>query len=255
LIVGGVVSRTVATNEPEAALPASSVAVQETVVAPSGNVDPDRGAHATPDGGTGAPRSVALAWNEMLAPAGPFASTVGAAGSRSAGGVASIRHVREAVSAFPAWSTARTSTVCVPSWRPPYETGEPHGAGAAPSSRHVTLADSDVVNVNAADGDVTTPDGPPASVTAGGTVSTVHVQTAAVPGAPSGITGRTWNVCSPSRSVAYETGDEQLENGAPSSRHCAATVAVWKAKVASVALVGLGGPDEIEAAGAATVQR
>src|SRR6185436_6712519 len=38
VIVGPVVSRTVTVNEPVASLPAASVAVQSTVVVPSGNV-------------------------------------------------------------------------------------------------------------------------------------------------------------------------------------------------------------------------
>src|SRR4051794_19216345 len=71
---GAVVSTTVTVNEPLLLFPAPSVAVQWTVVVPSGNVDPDPGPH---DGAT-EPLTMSLAVdaNETAAPEAPVASTV-----------------------------------------------------------------------------------------------------------------------------------------------------------------------------------
>jgi hypothetical protein len=47
VMAGGAVSLTVTVNEAEPGLPCASVAVQVTVVVPSGNVEPLAGVHAT----------------------------------------------------------------------------------------------------------------------------------------------------------------------------------------------------------------
>ena len=69
LTVGGVVSLTVTVNEPAAELPESSVAVQVTVVVPSGKVLPEGGAQTTL--GLGSTRSEAVAVYVTTAPDGP----------------------------------------------------------------------------------------------------------------------------------------------------------------------------------------
>ncbi len=68
-------------------LPAASVAVQLTVVGPTGNRDPEAGTQA----GVRAPStsSVALAVNVTTAPVGPVAGTVMSAGTVTTGGVVS----------------------------------------------------------------------------------------------------------------------------------------------------------------------
>jgi len=70
-MTGGVVSCTVTVNDAEAVLPWLSVAVQVTVVVPTGNVDPEAGLQA----GVVDPytRSVADAVNVTTAPGEPLA--------------------------------------------------------------------------------------------------------------------------------------------------------------------------------------
>jgi len=85
--IGGVVSTTVTTNAPVAALPAASETEQCTVVVPKGNIDPDAGAHA----GTSTPSTMSDALTEYVtaAPEELVASTLNAPGSTRAGGVVS----------------------------------------------------------------------------------------------------------------------------------------------------------------------
>lgn len=68
-MTGGTVSVTVTVKEPFAWLPLLSVAVQLTVVVPSGKVDPDCGLHATV--GLGSIASTAVGANATTAPDGP----------------------------------------------------------------------------------------------------------------------------------------------------------------------------------------
>ena len=84
---GGVVSWTVTENEPEPVLPCASVAVQLTVVVPTGNVLPDGGEHETL--GLGSTVSEAETENVTTAPDGPVAGTVMLPGTLTVGGVVS----------------------------------------------------------------------------------------------------------------------------------------------------------------------
>src|SRR2546423_7440460 len=74
-------------NEPDAALPEESVAVQFTFVCPRPNVLPEPGLQLTP--GDESTLSVAPTENETAAPDGPAASMVLSAGSESVGAVLS----------------------------------------------------------------------------------------------------------------------------------------------------------------------
>jgi hypothetical protein len=85
--VGGVESVTVIVKDPDDELPESSVAVQLTVVVPSGNVLPDGGVHTTV--GVGSMASTALAVYVTTAPPGPVAGTVMFPGTVRTGGVVS----------------------------------------------------------------------------------------------------------------------------------------------------------------------
>ena len=84
---GLTVSRTVTVNVRVPVLPAASVAVQVTVVVPSGNVAPEAGAHAAAT----APltRSVAVTVNGTTAPADEVASRTIGAGTEIDGAVVS----------------------------------------------------------------------------------------------------------------------------------------------------------------------
>src|SRR5262245_21906936 len=110
---GGVTSRTVTLNPPVATLPAASVAVHTTCVAPTGNADPDGGAHATT--GFGSRLSVALAEYVTVAVV-PTASATRSPGRLSTGAVRSITIVNGADSdSWPAASSAPTRYVWLPS--------------------------------------------------------------------------------------------------------------------------------------------
>ena len=84
---GGVVSPTVTVNEPDAGLPWRSIAVQVTVVAPIGNVDPDAGAHVT--GSAPSTLSVAVPLKVTTAPFADVAALVMLPGTLIVGGVLS----------------------------------------------------------------------------------------------------------------------------------------------------------------------
>jgi hypothetical protein len=85
--LGGTVSCTVTVNEPPSVLPESSVAVQFTVVTPTGNVLPDGGEHPTLT--LGSTESEADAEKETVAPPGPVAATVMLPGTVMVGAVVS----------------------------------------------------------------------------------------------------------------------------------------------------------------------
>src|SRR5215467_2514596 len=87
---GGVVSTTCTTKAAVVvALPCASRAVHETVVLPSGNVEPDAGAHVTAS--TPSTRSVAVGFAKVtIAPAGPEASAVTSACAPIVGAVVSF---------------------------------------------------------------------------------------------------------------------------------------------------------------------
>jgi len=74
-------------NDPDAMLPALSLAEQETEVVPGGNVEPEAGVHVT--GTEPSTRSEAEAENVTTAPLGPVASTVLSAGTVTTGAVLS----------------------------------------------------------------------------------------------------------------------------------------------------------------------
>jgi hypothetical protein len=108
---GGVLSSTITAKVPAATLPALSVAEQETVVVPNGNVEPEAGVHEnvlTPD-----KESVALGLYETAAPLGPTASTV-SEGDVTVGAVRSIFTVTEAEFDTPAWLVAVQVSVVPP---------------------------------------------------------------------------------------------------------------------------------------------
>lgn len=111
--VGGVVSTTVTVKPADALLPASSVAVHETLVGPSGNVDPEAGVQTgVTDPST---RSLAVAEKETLAPDGPVASAVIPPGTVRAGGVVSTTLiVKLPVALLPATSDAAQLTTVEP---------------------------------------------------------------------------------------------------------------------------------------------
>ena len=105
-----------------------SFAVQETVVAPSGNVDPDAGLQATV--GDGSTTSDAVTVNVTLAPLGPVAAAVIGPGTFTVGGVVSTRFtvtVNAAEPVFPLLSVAEQVTGVVPTVKFEPEDGEQLG--------------------------------------------------------------------------------------------------------------------------------
>jgi len=132
-MVGGVVSFTVTLKFPGVLLPAASVAEQLTVVAVIPNVEPDSGAHV---GETDVSTlSVALAVYDTAAPAGPVASAVMSAGSRSAGPSRSATVTTNwAELACPPTSDEVQVTVVLSSGNRWPETGS-HETGRDPSTR------------------------------------------------------------------------------------------------------------------------
>src|SRR5262245_6519744 len=114
--VGGFVSATMMLNVAGAdVLPEASFAVHETVVVPSGNVDPDPGLQTT--AGDGSTRSVAPAEKVTKAPPGPVAAAVIGAGTLMEGEVVSATLTVKAAGAevLFEWSVAVHETVVVPS--------------------------------------------------------------------------------------------------------------------------------------------
>jgi len=108
---GGVLYRLVTVHVSCAVLTALSVAEQETVVVPNGNVEPEAGRHEnvlTPDR-----ESVAPELYEAVAPLGPTASTV-SDGNASIGAVRSIFTVTDFEFDSPAWLVAVQVSVVPP---------------------------------------------------------------------------------------------------------------------------------------------
>jgi hypothetical protein len=135
---GGVVSFTVTVKEAEPVLLCVSVAVQVTVVAPIGNVEPLAGVQLT--GRAPSTLSVAEAEYVKTAPVSPVASTVALAGMVMTGGVLSVTvTVNEAEPVLPWVSVAVHVTVVVP-----IGNVEPLGGaqvtGTAPSTLSVAKA-------------------------------------------------------------------------------------------------------------------
>src|SRR5262249_49377488 len=141
---GGLVSVTCTANEAEPVLPAASVAVQTTVVVPSGKALPELWSQPAL---TGPPLSVAETSKETAAPA----STVRSAGTVTTGGVVSCTVTRwVAVAEFPDRSVAVYVIVVAPIGKAlPFGTplrtivtGPPASiALAAPRSETITVAD------------------------------------------------------------------------------------------------------------------
>src|SRR5262245_60667488 len=90
-MTGGVVSLTVTWNVAVAVFPAASLAVQLTVVVPSGNSEPDAGVQLTATGPS--TLSVAVTVYPTCAPPGSVASAVMSAGTVITGGVVSASRV------------------------------------------------------------------------------------------------------------------------------------------------------------------
>ena len=109
-------------NEPVELLPVASVAVQATVVVPSGKVEPDAGEQTTD--GLRSTASVAVASYVTTAPPGPVASAEIVPGSASAGAVVSATTTsNEPADTLPESSTAVQSTLVVPSGKVEPESG------------------------------------------------------------------------------------------------------------------------------------
>jgi hypothetical protein len=111
---GPIVSATVTVNDAAPVFPFTSVAVQVTVVAPSGKVDPLAGVHVT---GTGpSTLSVAEVVKLNAAPVALVASTVAFAGTVTTGPVVSVTvTVKDAAPLLPLVSVAVHETVVGPS--------------------------------------------------------------------------------------------------------------------------------------------
>jgi hypothetical protein len=109
--VGAVVSRTVTVKLPVSVFPPASVAVQPTVVAPRGKVDPEARVHETDT----EDQSVAVAEKETAAPDGEVASAARLPGTESTGGVVSCTvTVKLCDAVWPASSVAVQVTVVAP---------------------------------------------------------------------------------------------------------------------------------------------
>src|SRR5439155_1042791 len=111
---GPVVSVTVTVNDAAPLLPLASVAVQWTVVGPSGKVDPLAGVQVT--GRDPSTTSLAVAVKVNAAPVAAVASTVALAGTVTKGPVVSVTvTVNEAAPLLPLASAAVQLTVVAPS--------------------------------------------------------------------------------------------------------------------------------------------
>jgi len=150
--IGGAESLTVIVNDAEAELPEPSVAVQVTVVVPSGNVLPEEGAQTSV--GVGSIASTALAVYVTTAPDGLVACTVMFAGTVTTGGVVSWTVTEnDPEPVLLCASVAVQLTVVVPTGKVPPEEGEHKGA-IGPS----TMSEAEAENVT------TAPEGPVAGV-------------------------------------------------------------------------------------------
>jgi hypothetical protein len=138
---GGVVSTTLTLNvADEDVLFDASVAVQETVVVPSGNVSPEVRLQLTV--GEGSMVSFALTEKGTLAPAGAVASAVTGPGTDTVGGVPSTRLTVTVKVAVPTLvpSLAEQVTVVVPTAKFEPEAGEQF-AGGEPATASVAEAE------------------------------------------------------------------------------------------------------------------
>ena len=221
--VGAVLSETVTLKLPVARLPAVSVAEQETVVVPSGNVAPEAGVHATET--LPLTRSVAVAVNVTAAPDEPVASTVMFDGRCNVGGVVFVTvTVKLPLALWPAASRAEHVTVVVPSANVLPEAGA-HVGTTLPSTRSVAVA----VNVTAA------PDGPVAGTVmsagrcnAGPVVSETVTVKLPVARLPAASAAEQETVVVPSGNVAPEAGMHATET-LPLTRSVAVAVNVTAA--------------------------
>jgi len=167
---GANVSTTITLNDAVRVFPCVSLAVQATVVAPSGNVDPLADVQVATTLPSTASTADAVYAN--AAPVGPVASTVAFAGTVMTGAVVSLTvAVNALVPAFPWLSVAVHVTVVAPSGNVDPETGV-HATATLPS----TASTAEAVYVN------TAPVAPVASTLAfGGTVMTGGVVSGAFP--------------------------------------------------------------------------
>jgi hypothetical protein len=141
---GPVVSATVTVNEPAPLLPLASVAVQVTVVAPSGNVDPLAGVQLTAT--LPFTRSLAVAVKVKLAPVALVASTVALAGTVTTGPIVSVTvTVKEADPLLFFVSVAVHETVVGPS-----ENVAPLAGVQLTTTEPSTTSLADAVKLNAA---------------------------------------------------------------------------------------------------------
>src|SRR4051794_26566733 len=164
------VSTTFTRNVWFAALPALSLAVQCTVVAPTGSTSPEVASHDT--GAGPLTRSVAVTANETVAPPGRVASAVTAAGTVITGAVVSttVAVNDDAGDTLPWWSLAVQLTVVLPR-----ANVEPDGGV------HTTVGLASTASVPEAANETRAPDGPVASVvTLAGTTSAGAVRSATV---------------------------------------------------------------------------
>jgi hypothetical protein len=125
---------TVTLNDPDAVLPALSCAEQVTVVAPSGNVDPEGGVQVT--GTEPSTRSEAEAEKFTTTPLAPAAAcTVISAGRLNFGGVLSTTvTLNDADPVLPALSVAEHVTLVEPSGNVDPEEGVQVGVRDAPAA-------------------------------------------------------------------------------------------------------------------------
>jgi hypothetical protein len=132
------VSATVTVNDAAPLLPVVSVAVQVTVVGPSGNVDPLAGVQLTAT--LPFTRSFAVAVKVKLAPVAPVASTVAFAGTVTTGPVVSATvTVNDAAPLLLLASVAVHETVVDPSGNVDPLAGV-QVTGRGPSTRSVAVA-------------------------------------------------------------------------------------------------------------------
>src|SRR2546425_319491 len=136
--IGLVGAVTVTVNDAAVLLPCASVALQVTVVAPTGNVDPLAGVHVVATAPSSA--SVAEAVKVKTAPVALIASTVAFAGTVTTGPVVSVTvTVNDAAPMLPCASVAVHVTVVAPSGKVDPLAGV-HVVATTPSSASVADA-------------------------------------------------------------------------------------------------------------------
>jgi hypothetical protein len=226
--VGATRSTTLTVNVPGAdVLLDASVAVQETVVVPSGNIWPEEWSHETD--GEGSIASVAVTEKVTAAPAGPRASATIGPGRDRVGGVASARltvTVKLAVAVFEP-SFAEHVTVVEPTAKVDPDRGEQSGVTLATASVAVT-GGSYVTGVPAGSAVVTLIF--PGVVITGGVVSTTLTVNVAADVLPAASFAEHETLVVPSGNVAPDAPVHETA-GAGSTRSAAVaeneTVAPW----------------------------